>query len=251
MSLVQLPTLSEAFPSFDSALKLCRLYATSCDFWLDYRWQPDEEQYCLECAQGRKTRPSASGASCPYSIIVRQDSDGLWYRRPSKLEHSHDITDVTSPSTSSKGPAISSEMPSAPRLWPSKQNAVRTVSASTSFETASFAVPSTPAEVKKRSIAHLHTPSPPPLPKKQRRSSNAWQPPEDLNAFSAGLRQPSLGAGEAYQDAQALMALGVHSIDELVQLVSLAPSTVRAMIAECEYGGRAEGVLTALSQARP
>ena len=47
------------------------------------------------------------------------------------------------------------------------------------------------------------------------------------------------------------MALGVHSINDLVQLVCLAPSTVQAMIAECESGGQAEGVLMALLQARP
>ncbi|TKA55040.1 hypothetical protein B0A53_02515 [Rhodotorula sp. CCFEE 5036] len=249
----QLPTLSESFPSFDSALKLCRLYATSCEFWLDYRWQPDEEQYWLECTHGRKTRASSSSETCPYSIIIRQDWDGLWYRRPSKLDHNHAITHVEPTSALGDEPPTSSNICSASQSRPfQRENTRTTASPTSSFETASFAVPSTPAEVKKRSAAHLHTPSSSALAKKPRSSSNLSQPSDDLVAFAAGLRQSISAAagGEAYQDAQALVALGVHSINDLVQLVCLAPSTVQAMIAECESGGRAEDVLTALLQAR-
>ena len=207
----------------------------------------------LECTpQSRKTRASSSNGSCSYNVIIRQDWDGLWYRRPSKLEHNHAITHVEATSTSGDGPTTSSDIRSTSQSRPfQRENTRTTASASNSFETASSAVPSTPAEVKKRSIAHLHTPSPLPLPKKQRSDTNPSQPSTDLVAFAAGLRQPISGAaGEAYQDAQALMALGVHSINDLVQLVCLAPSTVQAMIAECESGGRAQGVLMALLQAR-
>lgn len=233
-------------------LKLCRLYASSRDFWLDYRWQPDEEQYCLECTQGRKTRASSSSGACPYKLIICQEWDGLWYRRPSELEHNHSIKHVTSPSTSDEGGASSEGILSVSWSRPSKQNAVRTASASNSFKIAPFAVHSTPSKVKKLSIAHLHTPSPSPLSKKPRSSQSPSQPSDDLVAFVAGLRQPSSAAAAAgaYQDAQALMTLGVHSIQDLVQLVSLAPSTVQAMIAECESGGRAEGLLKALLQER-
>ena len=112
----------------------------------------------LECSpQSRKTRASSSSGKRPYKLIISEDWDGLWYRRPSELEHNHSITYFEPTLSAGNGVASSDEVLSVLGSRRAKRNTARTTaSASNSFETASFAVPSTPAEVKKRFRRPVH-----------------------------------------------------------------------------------------------